>query len=193
MLKNRYYLMRHGESLANLADKIVSSPEHGCTGYGLSPLGFEQARTQAGRSGLGAETRVICSDFLRSRQTAQTAAAALGSAEPVLEARLRERFFGRWEGSSAANYEPVWRRDQADEGGDEVESARQLTERLVAVLEELEAAHSGQCFLLVSHGDPLRFLQLWALARPTREHQSIRHFAPAEIRALQDAPGPSLA
>ena len=166
MLKNRYYLMRHGESLANLADKIVSSPEHGCTGYGLSPLGFEQARTQAERSGLGAETRVICSDFLRT---------------------------GRWEGSSAANYEPVWRRDQADEGGDEVESARQLTERLVAVLEELEAAHSGQCFLLVSHGDPLRFLQLWALARPTREHQSIRHFAPAEIRALQDAPGPSLA
>ncbi|MBX3167776.1 MAG: histidine phosphatase family protein [Candidatus Eremiobacteraeota bacterium] len=188
--KNRYFLMRHGESLANLAGKIISSPEHGCAGYGLSELGREQAQRLASQSGLGPETRVLCSDFLRARETAEIAAAALGCAPPVLEPRLRERFFGPWEGSSADNYEPVWKNDQLDEDEQGVESARQLTARLSSLIEELENRETGQCFLLVSHGDPLRFLQLWALGRPTREHQSIRHFSPAEVRFLNDAPQP---
>lgn len=182
--------MRHGESLANLADKIISAPENGCDGYGLSELGREQAQRLALASGLGAETRILCSDFLRTRQTAEIAAAALGCSPPVLERRLRERFFGRWEGTSAANYEPVWQRDEKEEGGDGVESPAELTARLSAIIEELEGRESGRCFLLVSHGDPLRFLQLWALGRPTREHQSIRHFAPAEVRPLREAPQP---
>lgn len=190
-LKNRYFLMRHGESLANLADKIISSPENGCEGYGLSELGREQAGRLAGESGLGPETRVFCSDFLRTRQTADIAAATLGCATPVLEPRLRERFFGIWEGTSASNYEPVWRRDEADQVGDGVEPAGELTRRLVAVLEDLEAGEDGQCYLLVSHGDPLRFLQVWAQRRPAREHQSIRHFAPAEVRELRNAPARS--
>ncbi|MBN9415484.1 MAG: histidine phosphatase family protein [Candidatus Eremiobacteraeota bacterium] len=190
-MNNRYYLMRHGESRANQADKIISSPENGCAGYGLSDLGRAQAERQARESGLGPETRVICSDFLRTRETAEIAAAVLGCLPPVQDVRLRERHFGVWEGTSAAHYEPVWRRDQVDEGGDEVETPALLTERLRGLVEELEARESGQCFLLVSHGDPLRFLQLWALGRATREHQSIRHFAPAEVRALKDAPAPS--
>ena len=181
--------MRHGESLANLADKIISSPENGCGGYGLSDLGREQAHRLAGASGLGPETRILCSDFLRTRQTAEIAAAALGCAAPELEPRLRERFFGLLEGTSASNYHPVWARDQADQGGDGVESPQDLTARLWSLLEELEARGSGQCFLLVSHGDPLRFLQLKAQGKPTRDHQTIRHFAPAEVRALADAPG----
>ncbi len=189
-MKNRYFLMRHGESLANVADKIISSPENGCQGYGLSERGREQAHRLARQSGLDAETRVICSDFLRTRQTAEIAAAALGCAPPVLEPRLRERFFGQWEGTSAANYAPVWRRDQADQNGDGVEPAEQLTARLSSLIEELESTENAQCFLLVSHGDPLRFLQLWALGRPTREHQNIRHFSPAEVRLLSDAPQP---
>jgi len=185
---NKYFLMRHGESLANLADLIISAPENGCDGYGLSELGREQAHRLAAASGLGPETRVICSDFLRTRQTAEIAAAALGCPPPVLDPRLRERFFGQLEGTSAGNYAPVWARDERDEDGDGVESCAHLTARLCSLVEELEGRESGQCFLLVSHGDPLRFLQLKARGRPTREHQTIRHFAPAEIRALGEAP-----
>lgn len=189
-MRNRYYLMRHGESRANQADKIISAPENGCSGYGLSDLGRAQAERWARESGLGANTRIVCSDFLRTRETAEIAAATLGCAAPVQDIRLRERHFGCWEGTSAANYEPVWRRDEAEESGDGVETPTHLTARLSALVEELEGREEGQCFLLVSHGDPLRFLQLWAQGRPTREHQSIRHFSPAEIRLLGDAPVP---
>lgn len=178
--------MRHGESLANVADKIISSPENGCSGYGLSPLGREQALLSARRSGLGPETRVICSDFLRTRETAEIAAEALGCAPPSLEVRLRERHFGAWEGTSAANYHPVWLRDEQDptDPGEGVETGATLTARLSEVIAGLEELWHDQCFLLVSHGDPLRFLQLWALQRPLQAHQSLAHFTPAEIREL---------
>lgn len=183
-MNNRYFLMRHGESQANLADKIISSPENGCTGYGLSPLGREQARQNAEASGLSAETRVLCSDFLRTRQTAEIAAEALGCHQPQLDTRLRERFFGPWEGTSAANYASVWRQDELGQPCEGVETPQHLTARLTELIQELESRESGQCFLLVSHGDPLRFLQLWGLGRPTTEHQSLPHFTPAEIRSL---------
>ncbi|MBS2037711.1 histidine phosphatase family protein [bacterium] len=184
-MNNRYFLMRHGESEANLADKIISSPEQGCQAYGLSPLGQQQAEENARASGLGPETRILCSDFLRTRQTAEIAARVLGCPPPRLEVRLRERFFGAWEGSSARNYEPVWLQDESGQTQPGVESAQDLTARLAALVEELEKEPGEHCFLLVSHGDPLRFLQIWALARPTTAHQSLPHFRPAEIRPLR--------
>jgi broad specificity phosphatase PhoE len=183
-VKNRYFLMRHGESLANLADKIISAPENGCSDYGLSALGREQARANARASGLNSETRVLCSDFLRTRQTAEIAAEVLGCQPPRMDPRLRERFFGPFEGTSAANYGPVWRQDELGQPCEGVETPQDLTSRLSELIEELESRQSGQCYLLVSHGDPLRFLQLWALGRPTTAHQSLPHFDPAEIRAL---------
>lgn len=188
-LRNRYFLMRHGESLANVADKIISSPTTGCAAYGLSARGREQAHRSARESGLGPETRVVCSDFLRTRETAEIAARVLGCAPPSLDVRLRERFFGVWEGGSAANYQPVWLRDQQDptDPGEGVETAAALTARLSQLISALEESGQDQCFLLVSHGDPLRFLQLWSCQRPVQEHQSLAHFTPAEIRALEPA------
>ena len=190
-MKNRYYLMRHGESEANLADLIISSPTTGCASYGLSALGREQARASAAASGLGPQTRVVCSDFLRTRQTAEVASVILGGAAASLDARLRERFFGQREGLSAANYAATWDLDDGDPshetGG--VESAVVLACRLSTVIADLEAAHKGRDILLVSHGDPLRFLQLHQAGRPLTEHRQVRFFAPAEIRELGDVPG----
>ncbi len=184
--------MRHGQSQANVADLIISSPELGCGGYGLTELGREQAREWALQSGLSGPLLVYASDFLRTRQTAEIASQVLVCPPPQWEVRLRERFFGEWERTSARHYEPVWDLDGQDSGHTQggVESALALTARLAALIEELEMRHQDQTVLLVSHGDPLRFLQLWASGRDPRAHQSIRHFSPAEIRALDDLPEP---
>lgn len=183
-MKHRYFLMRHGESEAMLADLVVSSPEIGCHRYGLSPQGKEQARVSALQSGLGADTRILCSDFVRARETAQIAAEVLGCPPPVLEPALRERHFGQLEGTSAASYQQVWQQDALDPDSPPfgVESARQVTRRLSQLVEQLESAGGAQTFLLVGHGDPLRFLQMWAAGLPLS--QSIPHFGPAEIRPL---------
>ena len=38
-LNNRYFAMRHGHSVGNQRGTIVSHPENGCGGFGLSELG----------------------------------------------------------------------------------------------------------------------------------------------------------
>lgn len=44
-LKNCYYVLRHGQSLANVQGIIASNPDIACTEYGLSNLGIEQVET----------------------------------------------------------------------------------------------------------------------------------------------------
>jgi probable phosphoglycerate mutase len=187
-MRNRYFLMRHGESLANVADTIVSLPANGLEGFGLSALGLEQARASAQASGLGPSTIVVTSDFLRTRQTAEVARQTLGAPPARLHQGLRERAFGTLEGQSGDRYQQVWSQDDRDPEHTlfGVESAEALAKRLRQVLSELEDAHRAQEILLVSHGDPLRFLQLAAAGRSLTEHSRIQLFAPAEIRLLTD-------
>lgn len=182
--------MRHGESLANQADLIVSDPETGCGAYGLSPVGRQQAEESAKSSGLQADMEVVCSDFLRTVETAEIAARTLGCGEVRTEALLRERFFGELNGSSGQRYREVWRQDSLDDSHTTygAESPRSLAARLLKALEILESRHSGRRILLVSHGDTLRFLQLVASGRPLTEHMEIALFRPAEIRPLELMP-----
>ena len=42
-LRNRFFVLRHGQSLGNVAKTIVSDPKNGCSDYGLSDIGKEQA------------------------------------------------------------------------------------------------------------------------------------------------------
>ncbi len=189
MRRNRYFLMRHGESLANLADRIVSLPENGVENFGLSDLGREQAESSARASGLHPDL-VVCSDFLRTRQTAEIAAEAMGTTNLSVHPGLRERGFGQLEGQSGDDYLKVWAEDERDPEHTlfGVESATALAMRSVAVLDELESLHAGKVIVLVSHGDTLRLLQLDAAGRPLTEHLNVRLFAPAEIRELAELP-----
>ena len=185
-MNNRYFLMRHGESLANLSNTIISSPQSGLSGFGLSPRGFEQAEQNALASGLPSSTVVLASDFLRTRQTAATVSQALDTAPPKLHSELRERGFGQLEQSTGDDYRKVWAEDEKDPYHTlfGVESAEALATRLMGLLESLENEFHDKDILLVSHGDPLRFLQLAAAGRPLTEHLQVRLFAPAEIRRL---------
>jgi probable phosphoglycerate mutase len=186
-MNNQYFLMRHGESEANVAGLIISYPETGCKRYGLSKRGRQQARLSALESGLTSDTVILSSDFLRARETAQIVAEVLACRPLAKEERLRERFFGQLEGSSASNYESVWRQDEVDPAHPWMgaEPAARVMERMSSVIQHLERVDTGRTFLLVSHGDPLRFLQLWVAGRKEHEHQSIAHFGPAEIRPLE--------
>ena len=42
-LRNRFFVLRHGQSLGNVAKIIVSDAKNGCSDYGLSDIGKEQA------------------------------------------------------------------------------------------------------------------------------------------------------
>lgn len=183
-MHNSYFGLRHGQSLANLEHRIISAPEVGCQRYGLTELGRQQAAASVGGR-VASDALFVSSDFLRAHQTAVLAASSLGAGEPSLEPALRERFFGEFEGQTADGYALVWQRDsQGDHCWRGVESPLALTRRLAAVVEGLELNHQGRTIVLVSHGDPLRFLQLWFEGRPFTDHNRLPHFEPAELRRL---------
>ncbi|CAN0292613.1 unnamed protein product [Ascophyllum nodosum] len=82
-LRNKYYALRHGQSVANMEGIISSNPDVGAAKHGLTSNGRAQARAAAtalielvGRERLDSLV-FISSGYLRARQTAEECRAAL--------------------------------------------------------------------------------------------------------------------
>ena len=187
-LKNRYYLMRHGQSLANTQGIIVSDPENGLAGYGLTDLGKQQAISSLQKFSM--DTPIIyASDFLRTQQTALIAQEIL---EPhgriCFTPHLRERFFGDFELTSSDNYETVWAQDCDMHQGvkDNVEPVTAVLKRAFLCLGEIEDRFKGKNILLVSHGDTLQILLAFFKDWPPGCHRDVPHMGVAEIRKAQE-------
>lgn len=152
----RVILIRHGETAWNRATRI-----QGHTDIPLSPLGLAQAQRLAEALADESLAAVYASDLSRARQTAEALAAGRGM--PVhLDAGLRERAFGRFEGLS---WEEIaqrfpddsvrWRRREPhfEVGGGE--SLHAFSARCVGAARRVVAAHPGQAIALVAHGGVL--------------------------------------
>lgn len=184
-LRNRYTVMRHGQSKANLAGIIVSRIETDASGdYGLTDLGREQTTAAARACSLPDGTLVCSSDFARAAATAQVMAAQLRSPGVRLTPSLRERYFGHWDGTAVANYQKVWAADAAGPSSDGVEPPAAVLDRVTALIAELEQEHDGRDILLVSHGDTLQILQAGFLRMDPARHRDLPPLATAEIRGL---------
>ncbi|QEM83627.1 histidine phosphatase family protein [Halomonas binhaiensis] len=184
-LHNHYLLMRHGHSQGNAMGLIVSSPEHGLGGYGLSTKGQEQILVRLAEWHLAPPERVLYSDFLRTKETALRVAEHF-DVPSAPEPRLRERFFGELDMLPDSAYQQVWDEDarNPDHTGGGVESVRQVANRLIEVIQELEKGYQQATLLLVSHGDPLQILLTAAAGHDLRSHREHFPLAPADIRPL---------
>jgi broad specificity phosphatase PhoE len=187
-LANRYLVMRHGQSKANVGGVIVSSIDRDRQGdFGLSALGRDQALAAAGGSGLPAGTVICSSDFARARQTAEIVRDCLGAPGVVLAPALRERYFGEFDGSPVASYARVWAADEAGAGDavSGVEPAAAVLARAAGLVAELEQAYRDRDILLVSHGDTLQILQAGFAGLDPSRHRTVPHLETAEIRRLR--------
>lgn len=184
-LKNRYFGLRHGLSRANQEGIVVSDPRVGCQDYGLVP-GAESAieSSVASCTDLDCATIIFHSIFLRACQSALVARRVSGSNFIFDEARLCERFFGTLEGGSSNMYGMVWRLDGLDSGHNAfgVESVDSVLTRVTSVIVDIEKAHSGEKFLLVSHGDPLQILETGFRKISSTKHRLFKNFEVGEVR-----------
>jgi broad specificity phosphatase PhoE len=151
----RLYLVRHGETDWNAADRLLSR-----TDEPLNARGRQQAETLAGELvGIRWE-RAITSPLIRARRTAEILLGARADAPPlVVDDRLREMDFGPYEGWSAAQLEAdlmaaTRRRDGAQLPG--VESEAEVETRGRSFLESLGDVDGT--VLVVGHGRMLRIL-----------------------------------
>ena len=189
-LNNHYYVMRHGQSLANVEGLIVSQPENGLKRYGLSETGRQQVKAGIANSALGTSTRIFASDFKRTRETAELVHSLLACEHSFeLDSRLRERNFGELELGPDDAYNEAWAYDQLDSATESrgVETVSSVLQRSTAVIIDLEQRFTNQQCLLVAHGDILQILQTAFSELASYRHRELPHLDTAELRLLNNA------
>ena len=192
-LRNQYFAVRHGESEANVARLISSNPQIGGQTHGLSSNGRKQVEENTKlfvENHPGKTYVIVSSDFRRANETATIVIENLSNAKLKIQidTRLRERFFGTYDGTSDENYPIIWKNDEEnpqkniDELVEPVESVR---ERTTSLIKDLEEKYEDQIIFLVSHGDSLQILQT-AFERIANANQqrSLKHLERAEFRPL---------
>ena len=210
-LNNDYYVLRHGQSKANVAKVIASSPAIATRKYGLSDTGKEQAAlagdavVQAFQSNQATKSvLLLSSDLLRAKETAEIVQQKLqGAGIPlydttnmdngtnyeglVLETRLRERWFGEWDGTSDENYPNVWKDDAVDPNHtlQNVESVNRVVQRTTECIVEWDN-RVQDCFVIcVAHGDVLQILQTAFAKMDGAQHRSLEHLDTATLRGIE--------
>ncbi len=200
-LRNRYWLMRHGESLANQRGVIVSKPSNAVHGYGLSERGREQAQIACkyvlphfANSRVDQRVHIVSSDYARAKETALVAQQVLNTQSVLVDKRLRERDFGGYELKDHAAYSEIWEHDLAGvidlkRGAQptplhDVESVESVLNRGLQVIDDLEAQFYDENIVLVGHGDVMQILLTYFSGQNPRLHRSIPSLGNAEIRAL---------
>lgn len=149
-------LIRHGETDWNRELRF-----QGQIDVPLNAIGFEQARRVAERLAGESVHHLVCSDLLRTRQSAEAPSRQLALA-PMADPGLREQGFGVVDGMRsdeiAQQFPQAWTRwtqfdaDYAFDGG---ESTRLFHTRVMSVLQRLAREHRGQRLVVVTHGGVL--------------------------------------
>jgi probable phosphoglycerate mutase len=151
-----FLLLRHGETLWNRDGRL-----QGWQDSPLSDAGRAQAEALAARLAGERVDAIVASDLGRTRETAGPIAARLGLAL-ALDAGLRERSYGEFEGMTWPEIERAHPRDYhrlaardpeyVVPGG---ESGAQFRDRVVSALEHLAQRHGDATVAVVTHGGVL--------------------------------------
>lgn len=176
-------LARHGETDWNATHRWQGHED-----VPLNERGRAQAHELADRLGNEPIVAVYASDLQRASGTAEIVAGRLGL--PVeTDPRLREIFFGAWEGLTTPEIEERfpdevarWRADDGTNAFAGGETYTTMCDRVVAALDEIARAHPGETVLVVLHGGPIRGLLAHAAGITYGEQRKLRsHLANGEV------------
>ena len=156
----KLHLVRHGESLANEADK--AKRPRPADWDALSGAGWEQARGLGRRlEDVGIEL-IVASTMRRAQETAQGINEVLGlpiETDPDLhELKQSDAFYASgpdFGDTASLNWMPTSPRDYATDGA---ESFDQMCARVLRVRERMEARAGDRSILLVTHYGWMHFL-----------------------------------
>jgi probable phosphoglycerate mutase len=168
MSATRLIVWRHGQTAWNVANRI-----QGQLDIELTPTGVAQAAAVAARLVELHPDAIVSSDLRRARDTAAPLAAATGLAVQT-DSRLRERYFGAWQGLTNAEAQERhpqeyarWRAGQPVEGCD-VEEVDDLGKRASTALREAAELAPGGTVVVVTHGGTAKHGSVALLGWPTK-------------------------
>lgn len=155
----RLYVWRHGRTAWNNERRIQGQAD-----VDLDETGHAQARAAAERLARLRPDAIVSSDLKRAVQTAEYLAAETGLAIK-LDARLRERHFGVWQGFTDAELEQRypgefdrWRHGDRTVGDElDMETRADLEKRAVAALLDAAEATPGGVTVVTAHGGTAKY------------------------------------
>lgn len=158
-MKNKYFLLRHGESLSNVKEVISSWPEQGH--FPLTSKGESDIRKAAQELKSKDIDFIFSSDLLRTKQTAEIVSKETG-VEVKYDKRLREYSVGELNGKPLTEWRKVFKEGDskfkvAPPGG---ETYQDVKERVADFLCEIEEKFSGKNILIISHQNPLTLIEV---------------------------------
>jgi broad specificity phosphatase PhoE len=164
----RLIVWRHGNTDWNATDRV-----QGQTDTPLNDVGREQAAAAAPLLAALRPDAIVASDLQRARHTADTLAALTGL-QVRIDPRLRERYYGLWQGLSLADVAERFPAEYArwragnESPGAEVESLDDLGKRVGEALQEAADARPGGTIVVATHGGAARqgcgYLLGWSTA-----------------------------
>lgn len=146
------YLLRHGESEANVGGYINDDP---VKPVGLTERGRDQAAKAAVALGQINFSHVYTSEFRRARQTAEIILADRRHPPLSIDARLNERRSGL-DGQPVEVFNGLVRPDPVRIKPANGESFLEQMQRLRAFLEDIARRHPDGIVLAVSHENPIQ-------------------------------------
>ena len=156
-------MIRHGETPWTIAGRY-----QGLTDMPLSRKGIQQAKALARALKDDRPAFLYTSALRRARDTARFIGAKIGVRE-IVDARLNELDFGRWEGisyrrlaRSGGSQFRRWREGKLKRppGGESVTS---LARRAGQFLEDITLRHPRETVAVVAHGGPIKMILFKAL------------------------------
>lgn len=168
--KNNYYIMRHGQSTHNLGEKWLSSSGKMDKKSELTALGIEQAKESAKFLKDRKIDIVFCSPLQRTRQTCAVVGKEV-KAKVIFDERLRELRFGIFDGKSNSEYHQYFKGnwERLEKGPPKGESWLDLKKRMMEFFKEIHGKYNGKNILIISHGDPLWWLEAIILGLTDKE------------------------
>lgn len=180
----QFVVVRHVETVWNREGRIQGHLDSPLTAQGIT-----QAMALAKRLSESRFDLLVSSDLGRARVTAEYIAAKTGLAI-VLDARLRERHYGIFQGmtrpEAQSTYPEIYRRYSQEDvafaipGG---ESSQVCFERSIGYLRQIAATRAGQRILIVTHGGVVDGLHRHTMGLPhvgsrafTVVNGSLNHF-----------------
>jgi broad specificity phosphatase PhoE len=168
------YFTRHGESVANVADRTMQAEPHDADR--LSELGHRQAHGLGERLKDEGIEAILASPFGRAQETAQGIGEVLGlgyeTDEDLYEVRQSDAYRAaspNYEGTGHVSWMPANPPEHAEPGA---ESFAQILQRVANVQRRLEERIASERILCVSHWG---FLHFFLGAAIFREEFSPRH------------------
>ncbi|HWA36966.1 MAG TPA: histidine phosphatase family protein [Burkholderiales bacterium] len=159
-------MVRHGETAWNAEGRV-----QGQLDVPLSDTGHAQARAVAQALAGESFDVLYSSDLVRVQQTARPLASLLGKS-PILDARLRERHYGIFQGMTYAQAREElsedflrFRNKDPDYDFQTGESLRAFSARVLQFMQDLLEKEKGRSVLVFTHGGVLEILYRHATSR----------------------------